>query len=84
MARYQTQRIDGNKLRSLDTIPFEEWLEHGVSLRAVSANGDGRVNSGILRNGQYFYRVWEPKKWWLSGITPTSRLLLESEDPSAR
>ena len=83
MARYQTQRIDGNKLRSLDAIPFEEWSKHGVSLRAVSANGDGRVNSGILRNGQYFYRVWEPKGWWLSDITPTSRLLLESEVPNA-
>jgi hypothetical protein len=83
MARYQKQRIDGNKLRSLDAIPFEEWLEHGVSLRAVSANGDGRVNSCVLQDGRYFYRAWEPKKWCLSGITPTSRLLLESEVPNA-
>ena len=46
------------KLNSLRDVQFEDWLSNGVSLRAVSADASGQVNSGILRDGRYFYRVW--------------------------
>jgi hypothetical protein len=46
------------KLNSLKDINFEAWPKHGVKLRAVSANADGSVNSGILADGRYFHRVW--------------------------
>ncbi len=72
-------RISGDKLRALDRVPFEQWPQNGVKLRAVSANGDGIVNSGILQDGRYFYRVWEPSGWWKSGIQPTSRLVFDTE-----
>ena len=50
------------KLNSLSSIPFEEWRSHGVSLRAVSANANGIVESGITSKGVYFYRRWNTGK----------------------
>lgn len=49
-----------DKLNQLLEVPFELWRSYGLRLKAVSANADGRVNSGILSNGIYFYRKWEP------------------------
>ena len=46
-----------NRLNSLKDVPFEKWPSHGIKLKAVSANADGRVNSGLTGNF-YFYRVW--------------------------
>lgn len=46
------------KLNTLKNIPFEQWPSHGVRLQAVSANGDGIVNSGITSCGTYFFRKW--------------------------
>lgn len=46
-------------LNALLDVPFEQWPRHGFRLRAVSANADGKVNSGVLSSGQYFYRKWE-------------------------
>lgn len=46
------------KLNKLLNVPFEQWYQHGIRLKAVSANADGIVNSGILKNGVYFYRKW--------------------------
>lgn len=48
-----------SKLNTLLNIPFEQWPKHGVKLGAVSANANGKVNSGICRDGTYFYRVYE-------------------------
>lgn len=42
-------------LNTLLDQPFEQWP---LRLKAVSANSDGRVNSGILKDGTYFYRKW--------------------------
>jgi hypothetical protein len=49
------------KINQLADVPFEQWPNHGIKLTAVSANANGIVNSGILANGQYFYRKWECK-----------------------
>jgi hypothetical protein len=46
------------KLNSLIMVPFEQWRSHGISLRAVSANADGMVHSGITSTGVYFFRKW--------------------------
>ena len=51
-------RVSADALNSLKSVPFEKWPEHIVSLRAVSANADGMVNSGLLQNGRYFWRKW--------------------------
>jgi len=45
-----------NKLNALLSVPLEQWLTNGVSLRAASANSSGMVNSGITKDGTYFYR----------------------------
>lgn len=42
-------------LRELNNVPFEKWP---IKLKAVSANADGRVNSGITQSGVYFFRKW--------------------------
>jgi len=48
------------RLNELLNVPFEDWPSHGINLAAVSANADGRVNSGITRKGKvYFYRKWD-------------------------
>ena len=47
------------KLNSLKNIAFEQWSKHGIKLKAVSANADGLVNSGITKQGIYFFRKWE-------------------------
>lgn len=44
-------------LNELLTTPLEKWSERGVRLRAVRANADGIVASGILKDGRCFYRV---------------------------
>jgi len=47
------------RLKQLDKlidVPFEQWPKHGVRLKAVSANANGIVTSGILLDGTYFYR----------------------------
>lgn len=46
------------KLNLLLTVPLEQWLSHGVSLKAASANANGQVNSGITSQGVYFFRKW--------------------------
>ena len=47
-------------LNELLEVSFEEWHKRGLRLAAVSANADGRVNSGILKKGKiYFYRKWD-------------------------
>jgi len=51
-------KIDSAKLNSLKDVQFEDWHKHGVKLKAVSANSNGRVNSGILKDGRCFYRIW--------------------------
>ncbi len=50
--------ISVDKLNSLSEVPFEQWRNKGVSVKAVSASANGFVHSGILRTGQYFYRKW--------------------------
>jgi len=47
------------KLNSLKDIASEQWPKHGIKLRAVSANANGFVNSGITKRGVYFFRKWE-------------------------
>lgn len=47
-------------LNKLLNVEFEQWPKHGVRLHAVSANANGKVNSGITSNGTYFYRKWSP------------------------
>ena len=49
-------RVTQANLNSLANLPFEKWPERGVSLRAVSSS-IRQVNSGILADGRYFYRV---------------------------
>ena len=47
-------------LNSLINTPFEEWHSKGISLKAVSANSSGMVNSGIIKtNGMHFFRKHE-------------------------
>ena len=41
-------------LNSLKNVPKEQWPS-SIKLKAVSANSDGLVDSGILSNGVYFY-----------------------------
>lgn len=41
-------------LNSLKNVPKEQWPSN-IKLKAVSANSDGIVNSGILSNGVYFH-----------------------------
>jgi hypothetical protein len=47
------------KLNQLKDIAFEQWPKHGIKLKAVSANANGLVNSGITKCGVYFFRKWE-------------------------
>ena len=47
------------KLNTLKDIAFEQWHKHGIKMRAVSANANGLVNSGITSSGVYFFRKWE-------------------------
>ena len=46
------------KLNKLLNVPMEQWYENGIRTKAISANSNGIVNSGILSNGTYFYRKW--------------------------
>lgn len=45
-------------LNSLKSIPFEQWSRLGIKLKAVSANSNGEVNSGITLTGVYFFRKY--------------------------
>lgn len=55
------KRVTIEQLRALDQVPFEKWRDtSGIRLKAVSANSHGTVNSGILLDGRYFFRVWSP------------------------
>lgn len=47
------------KLNTLLDVPFERWSENGISLKAVSANANGIVQSGILKDKTYFFRKHE-------------------------
>lgn len=56
-------RVTMALLNSLAAVEFEQWHKHGVFFRAVSANANGRVNSGILKDSRYFYRKGEEFIW---------------------
>lgn len=47
-----------DKLNQLINVPMEQWHKRGVDLKAVSANANGRVNSGLVGPSRiHFYRV---------------------------
>lgn len=54
MLAKRVQTMD--KIKEMLDTPMEKWAEQGVVLKAVSANADGRVNSGITKDGIYFWR----------------------------
>lgn len=47
------------KLNSLIDVEIECWHTKGIKLRAASFSANGLVNSGILKDGTYFYKKWD-------------------------
>jgi hypothetical protein len=51
-------------INSLLFVPFEDWPKHGIHLRAVSANADGHVNSGLIGGrSRYLRNRWISRVW---------------------
>ena len=68
--RIKASDVTGRMLKEWDRLPFEQWP---TRLKAVSANANGIVNSGILSDGRYFSRQWI----WADGVLTSIGLIFE-------